>query len=153
MKLLETIGSRHCAEYKSNSSRVAAKAKRFGLASASNPRCRPAVGGGGAAGLDTQVHSCALQMGEGVELTLTSLCEKDDEDRTFVSAQNYHAITRRHDLERDWGDIAFGQACSPISRTRTGPGSSCQRKLSLRATAQCSAALGVALDRHHVPLA
>ena len=47
--------------------------------------------------------------GEGVDFTLTSLCEKDDEDRTFVSAQNYHAITRRHDLERDWGDIASGQ--------------------------------------------
>ena len=43
--------------------RVIAKATRFGLASASNPRCRPAVGGGGTAGLDAEVHRCARRRG------------------------------------------------------------------------------------------
>ena len=74
--------------------RVAAKAKRFAMAP--YQRFRRAVGA--AATLDMRVHKYALHMGEGVEFTLTSLSEKNDQGRWFVPAQNFDATTRRYDL-------------------------------------------------------
>ena len=56
----------------------------------------PAVGG--AVELNLDVHTYVRQHGEGVEFTLASLCEKN-EDRWFVPAQNHAAITRRYELE------------------------------------------------------
>ena len=88
--------------------RAAPTPKRFGLASASDHRCRPAVGGGAAR--SDSVHNCAIQ--HGVELTLTSLCAKDDKGRKFVAAQNHHAITCMHHLRRDWCDIVPSQGGS-----------------------------------------
>ena len=75
--------------------------KRYGVASALNPRCRQAVGGG-AEQLGSEVHNCAIQFGEGVEFTLASLRE----GCSFVAIQNYNAITRRHEVMKhncqDW---------------------------------------------------
>ena len=85
--------------------RAAPTPNRFGFASASNHRCRPAVGGGAAR--SDSVHNCAIQ--HGVELTLTSLCAKDGKGRKFVAAQNHHALTCSHDLRRDWSDIVSSQ--------------------------------------------
>ena len=45
-----------------------------------------------------QVHKYALQMGEGGQFTLTSLSEKDDQERWFVPAQNFYAITHSKDI-------------------------------------------------------
>ena len=43
-------------------------------------------------------------MAEGVEFTLTSSTEKNEDGRWFVPAQNFDAVTRRYDiLERHWG--------------------------------------------------
>ena len=82
--------------------RVQATHKRF--ATTPYERFHPAVGGGGvAAELDTQVHWLVCRVAEGVEFTLTSLSEKDDLGRWLVPAQNYHTITRRHDvMKRQW---------------------------------------------------
>ena len=44
------------------------------------------------------IHRHACNMAEGVEFTLTSLSEKNDEGCWFLPAQNYDALTRKHDL-------------------------------------------------------
>ena len=58
--------------------RVHGTANRYGMEP--HQRFRPAVGGGGAAAeLDMQVHRYARRWAEGVEFTLTSLTEKNDQ--------------------------------------------------------------------------
>ena len=78
--------------------RVAARTKRFAMAPHQRFN-RPAVGGGGAAAeLDMQVHRYACRMAEGVEFTLTSLAEQNEDGRWFVPAQTFASITCRIDL-------------------------------------------------------
>ena len=63
-------------------------------------RFRPAVGGGGAAAeLDPQVHWIVCEMAQGVEFTLNtliSLREACGQERWFVAAQNFDAVTCLH---------------------------------------------------------
>ena len=46
-----------------------------------------------------------VRWAKGVEFTLTSLSEKDDQGRSLVPAQNFHAITHRHDLLHEFADM------------------------------------------------
>ena len=56
----------------------------------------PAVGGGAFARADLSLHKYALRHGAGVEFSLETLRHKDGNDRWFVPAMNFAAITCKH---------------------------------------------------------